>query len=217
MNRAKSSKEQASERPSGAGLIKVPPEYWEGLVQMDPITLCDLSLATLHNPEGLRIRFLNDEVVLDFENRCLWRLNNGGQEKIVHPLLELVILVYLLNVGPDLLSRELISTKDLKDAHFFQGPHALKVKPLLQRFGNDLAGFKRAAESLGGEPMDMADAAYRFSALPKVPLYYLLWEGDDEFQPNLNILFDRSIERHLSADAIWGLVNLVSKKLLKAD
>ena len=36
-------------------------------------------------------------------------------------------------------------------------------------------------------------------------------------QPHLSILFDRSIESHLSADAIWGLVNLVSKELLKSS
>lgn len=214
---AENRKQRATQRSSGKDLIKVPPEYWDDLKQMDPVILCDFSLATLHNPEGLRIRFLNDDMVVDLENRCLWRLNNGRQEKIDHPLLELVILVYLLNASPDLLSREMISTKDLKDAHFFQGPHALKVAHLLERYGKDLAGFKKAAESLGGEPMDMADAAYRFSVLPKIPLYYLIWEGDDEFQPNLSILFDRSIECHLSADAIWGLVNLVSKKLLKAD
>ena len=62
--------------------------------------------------------------------------------------------------------------------------------------------------------MDMADAAYKFLSLPKIPVYYLLWEGDEEFGPDLKILFDRSIEKHLSADAIWGVVNLVSDALL---
>ncbi len=208
--------QSAPERSPRGNLIKVPSEYWEDLKKMDTLTLCELSLATPHYPEGLRIRFLNDDVLVDLENRCLWQLKNGRQEKIDHPLLELVILVYLLNVTPDLLSREMISAKDLKDSHFFQGPHALKVTPLLERYGKDLSGFKKAAENLGGELMDMADAAYRLSPLPKIPLYYLLWEGDEEFQPSLSILFDRSIERHLSADAIWGLVNLVSKKLLIA-
>ncbi len=209
-------KQSAPGRSPGGDRINVPPEYWRNLKKMDPATLCDLSLATPQYPMGLRIRCLNDDVLVDIENRCLWRLINGRQKKLDHPLLELVILVYLLNVTSELLSREMISVRDLKDAHFFQGPHALKVSPLLERYGKDLSGFKRAAETLGGEPMNMADAAYRLSPLPKIPLYYLLWEGDEEFQPSLSILFDRSIEHHLSADAIWGLVNLVSKKLLLA-
>ena len=47
--------------------------------------------------------------------------------------------------------------------------------------------------------------------------HYLLWRGDEEFEPQLSVLFDRSIEDPLAADAIWGLVNLVSDFLLTGD
>jgi hypothetical protein len=90
------------------------------------------------------------------------------------------------------------------------------VRGVLERFGRDLKGFRKAAESLGGEAQNLADAAFRIPAFPKVPLYYLLWEGDDEFEPRISVLFDRSIESHLSADAIWGLVALTSESLFKA-
>jgi hypothetical protein len=42
-----------------------------------------------------------------------------------------------------------------------------------------------------------------------------LWVGDDEFQPRLSVLFDRTIDQHLAPDAVWGLVNLVSDRLSK--
>ncbi len=147
-------------------------------------------------------------------NRSIHHLNVNKREKIENPFLELIILVYLLNVSSDDPSQDIISVRDLKNAHFFQGPHELQTAPLLNLYGNNLEGFKSAAESLGGKSLDMADAAYVLLPFPKIPLYYLLWEGDDEFKPNLSILFDRSIEKHLAADAIWGLVNLVSKYLL---
>jgi hypothetical protein len=108
----------------------------------------------------------------------------------------------------------MVSVQKLRDAHFFQGPHELEVRPLLRRYGNDVDGFKRAANGLGGDVLELADAAYQIWVFPKVPIYYLLWKGDQEFEPRLSILFDRSIERHLSADAIWGLANLVSDILL---
>ena len=149
------------------------------------------------------------------ENRCLWRLTPDQLEKIDDPLLELIIMIYLVNVTSDLIRREMIGTNDLKDAHFFQGPHVLKVAPLVERFGRDLAGFKKASENLGGESLDMGDVAYKFSPLPKIPLYYLLWEGDEEFKPRINVLFDRSIENVFAADAIWGLVNRVSLALIE--
>lgn len=203
-------------RKSKSELIKVPPKHWEDLKKMDMNRVCEYSLAISHDSGGLRILFLNNDILVDIESRCLRRIYPDRSEKIDNSLLELVVLVYLLNVTHDLISREMIGVSDLKDAHFFQGPHTLKTAPVLKRYGGDLTGFKNAAESLDGEFLDLADAAYKFSPLPKIPLYYLLWEGDDEFEPHLSVLFDRSIERHLSADAIWGLVNLVSNELLMA-
>jgi len=197
-------------------IIKVPPKYWDDLKKMNMKRVCERSLAISHDSGGLRILFLDQDVLVDIENRCLLRIYPDRGEKIDNPLLELVILVYLLNATPDLIRREMISVSDLKDAHFFQGPHTLKTGPVLKRFGRDIRGFKKVSESLAGEFLDLADAAYKFSPLPKIPLYYLLWEGDHEFEANLSVLFDRSIERHLSADAIWGLVNLVSNALLMA-
>jgi hypothetical protein len=47
-------------------------------------------------------------------------------------------------------------------------------------FGGDLLGFKRTAGSLGGKTKDLADLAHKVSAFPKVPLFYLFWEGGEE-------------------------------------
>ena len=208
-------KQKLSGKKPKKDLFVVPEAYWDDLKKRDHDKLCEDSLARKHAPGGLLVRFLEEDVLVDTESRCIRRSEEGQWEKINYPLLELIILVYLLNASSHSLSHEMISASDLKTAHFFQGPHELKKAPLLERYGYDPEGFKMVAENLGGEPMDLADAAYRFFPLPKIPLYYLLWEGDDEFGPHLSILFDRSIERHLSADAIWGLVNLISDTLKK--
>ncbi len=140
----------------------------------------------------------------------------GHWEVTRDPQLELVTLLYLTQVTDiSLLTRELISVADLKEAHYFTGPHQLPLETLLERFGHDLPGFKQASLSLGGEPLDLADAAFKFLPLPRVPLYYLLWLGDDEFPPLFKVLFDRAIETYFSASGIWLLVNLVSSKLLQ--
>ncbi len=199
--------------PTGE-IIKVPTDYWDKLKKRNIDELCKLSLAHVYPPEDLLLHFLNEDILIDMENRSIHRLNVNKREKIENPFLELIILVYLLNVSSDDPSQDIISVRDLKNAHFFQGPHELQTAPLLDLYGNNLERFKSAAESLGGKSLDMAEAAYMLLPFPKIPLYYLLWEGDDEFEPNLSILFDRSIEKHLAADAIWGFVNLVSNYLL---
>jgi len=204
---------EQAKTPSG-DVLKVPVQHWEELRKRDMEALCVDASARNYPPTGLLLPFLQEYLLVDTENRCLRRQSHGQWEHIDNPLLELVCLVYLCRVGPQALRHDMVSVKELKSAHFFTGPHELKIQPLLDHYGNDLDGFREAAERARGEVLDLADAAYMFQAFPKVPLYYLLWRGDEEFAPRLSILFDRSIEHHLAADAIWGLVNLVSEVLL---
>jgi len=201
--------------PSGER-IKVPPEYWDELEKRNMDIVCGNALAKPYPPKGMLLPVMGEYLLIDLQDRSVFRQGDGKWETMKSPLLELLCLVYLLNVGPEPLRGEMISVQELKCAHFFQGPHELRTSHLVRRYGRDVEGFRKAAELVGGESLELADAAYRFMAFPKIPLYYLLWEGDEEFPPRMNILFDRSIEAHLAADAIWGVVNMVSRSLISA-
>jgi hypothetical protein len=196
--------------------IVVPAHYWTDLKTKDLNRLCSLLHAVEFPPDGFILSVLGREILVDRNEMCLKSRRSGSWMKIDYPLLELLVLVYFLKGGPDVVKNEMVGVQELKTSHFFQGPHEFKLDRLLVRYGSDPTGFEDAAEFLGGEPLDLADIAYRIPALPKVPLYYLFWKGDEEFEPRISVLFNRSVEKHLSADAIWGLVNLVSDALLKA-
>ena len=198
-------------------ILKVPPEYWDELSKRDMETVCANALAKRHSPTGLILPFLTEYFLIDTADRALRLLSHGSWHPVNDSLFTLLCLVYLLNVGPEPLTQEMISVQELKDGHFFQGPHELRVSHLVKRYGNDMEGLKMSAKRWGGAVLDMADVAFKMSTFPKVPIYYLLWRGDEEFEPSLSILFDRSIEFHLSADAIWGIGNFVSDLLLRGD
>jgi Domain of unknown function (DUF3786) len=196
--------------------VQVPQHFWDDLQNSDFNTLCNLTLFSCVSTHQMVFHFLNEDVLVDFKERCLKRNRGRGWESSQDPLLELVTVVYLNNVSmlyP--LGKEIVGIKDLRESHFFQGPHALQTEPLLKRYGRDMQGFKEAATFLEGQPVDMADVAYQLHPFPRVPVYYLFWEGDAEFAPGISVLFDRSIEEVFSADAIWGLVNRVSTALLQ--
>ena len=200
--------------PDGSHL-KVDAVYWNRLQQADLFQVCARTQFAPTDEGGLLFRFLNEEVMVDVAGCCLRRLESGRWKRTDDPLLELATVLYLINVKDVYpLGRDIVGPKDLKEGHFFQGPHELKTAPLVERFGADVQGFHRAAEVLCGERVDMADAAYRLKPFPRVNLYYLLWEGDDEFPARMSVLFERSIEETLAADAIWGLVSRVSTALL---
>lgn len=200
-----------NERP-----IRVPPEYWEELRARDRNTLLNFTLFRSHPSGGLVFRFLKEDILVDTENACLKKQVGDVWKGVDDPLLELITLLYLNHVNSlHPLGRDIVSVKDFKAAHYFKGQHELRLAPLLERYGEDLVGFESAAAYCEGQALDMADTAYRFLPFPRVPLYYLLWRGDAEFEPKISVLFDRSIEDCFSASAIWGLVNLVSFALLK--
>jgi hypothetical protein len=214
---ARKNKQIVPSQKSPGESADVPSVHWNDLKNMNMDELCERSPTTVNTAGGLQLPFLAKKLQVDLEKRCIRAFTRDSWVKVDCPRLELLTLVYLLNVSRDYPVQELISVRDLKDSHFFQGPHAIKTRPLLNLYGQNLGAFRSAAEKLGGKAMEMADAAFELMPFPKIPLYYLLWEGDDEFEPNLSILFDRSIERHLPADAIWGLINLVSDFLMKSE
>jgi hypothetical protein len=204
----------AAYAPDGSHL-KVAAEYWERLSARDPLQLVAITQFQLAPENGQVFRFLNRDVLVDPQARCLRLWCGAGWDKADDPLLELATVLYLINVKDvHPLGRDIVGPQDLKEGHFFQGPHELKIAPLVERYGSDMQSFRKSAESLDGEPVDMADAAYRLKPFPRVNLYYLLWEGDEEFPPRMIVLFERSIQEMLAADAIWGLVNRVSTALL---
>ncbi len=207
--------ERSSLQAASGNRVKVPSAHWEDLGKADPDRVCRNAGARPHTPHGFILPFLGGHLLVDPSGRTISRQAENGWERIENSLLELVSLVYLITASPQTPTGETVSVQELRTAHFFTGPHAIRTRPLVDRFGHDLEGFRVAAERLGGQSMAMADAAYKLLVFPKVPLHYLLWKGDDEFQATISILFDRSVEVHLAADAIWAMANLVSNMLLQ--
>ena len=192
--------------------LEVAEEYWLAAAARPSLDLCNLTFFEEIGEALFRFRFLNEEVRIDLNARCLLRLDDSNRWSICKdPLLALATVIYLKNVQQiHPLGRDMVSEKELKEGHFFAGPHQFRTDPLLNRFGEDVAGFESACRILGGAPLAMADAAFQLLPFPRLALYFLLWAGDEEFKPRLQILFDRSIESILPADAIWALVNRVA-------
>ena len=197
-------------------LIQTPTQYWETLQRRDLADLARLLPGDPSGDDGLVFQSFGTEILLDRRGRCLKHRQAGEWHNLSNPQLELITLLFLsqaTEVAP--WHGELISVADLKEAHYFRGPHRLPLAALQERYGDDVPGFQRVCRGLGGNPLELADAAFTLLPLPRVPVSYLLWHGDEEFPPLFKVLFDRSVEAYFSASGIWLLVNLVSSTLLQ--
>ena len=56
-------------------------------------------------------------------------------------------------------------------------------------FGTRVAAFRTAAEKMGGLPLPNGDAGYQFDLIGGYRMRILVWEGDDEFPPNAQVLY----------------------------
>ena len=61
-------------------------------------------------------------------------------------------------------------------------------------FGTRLAAFKAACEKMGATPVPNGDAGYEFDFIGGYKVRILVWEGDDEFPPNAQILYSDNFQ-----------------------
>lgn len=90
------------------------------------------------------------------------------------------------------------------------------VQPILKTFGPQPQRLLDAARALDGEPLALGDFAVRIPALPRVPIAYALWRGDEEFPPGASVVFDASVEGYLDAEVVTVLAELVTRRLVAA-
>ena len=73
-----------------------------------------------------------------------------------------------------------------------------------------------AAKLLNGFEVKYKDASMEIPALPKIPLTYIIWGGDDEIQASANILFDSSASQYLPTEDLAVLGELTTLRLRDA-
>lgn len=195
----------------------VDPSHWERLSKLHPTDVCNRTEA-LYNParEGFLLPVYNLRYLILPKEKKLLRVewNDQPVEEDLYPFFYLMVLVYLTEAKEIKPTHTWISEKDLKGGStFFRGPHSLQVEELEDLYGKDPDAFLKAGKKLGGNEILYGDKGFALEVLPKVPLAYILWKGDEEFPPRIGILFDSTIESHLPLDMIWCLVAETSRRL----
>ena len=67
-------------------------------------------------------------------------------------------------------------------------------------FGFRLSAFKAACEKMGAEAVKHGDAGYRFDLIGDYQMQILMWEGDDEFPPNAQVLYSDNFADGFAAE-----------------
>lgn len=67
-------------------------------------------------------------------------------------------------------------------------------------FGTRVAAFRTAAGKMGGLPLPNGDAGFQFDLVGGYRMRILVWEGDDEFPPNAQVLYSDNFAEGFAAE-----------------
>jgi hypothetical protein len=145
---------------------------------------------------------------------------SGQPHAPVHVAAIILLLHYLLTADGTPPAGEWKAYRELPDGLFYHASFAGRAEaPLERAFGGTadaLEDFERAARGLHGDPLPLGDAAFRFTALPRVDVAVVVWAGDDEEPGQARVLFDAHAGRYLPAEDLAGLGGQLAQRLVAA-
>jgi hypothetical protein len=159
----------------------------------------------------IALRFFSDEYSIDAAERRILSLSCNVPAKDFVSILLLHYLKVKLEALPEL-TGEWISFKELSGGEsYYPAFRKRAIEPIIRKHGSAPEGIYAALEKVPGKRLKQADAAICVEAFEKVPLLIEIWQGDDEFPPEANLLFDKSIQKIFCTEDIAVLGGFIGK------
>ena len=130
--------------------------------------------------------------------------------------LAIIILHYLGTAdGTDLTGRW-IAYRHLPGGDIYIDPFKKRaINPFLKTFGDRPEKFREAAGAIGGYEVSMSGISMVIPVLPRVPVCFVLWPGDEEIASSANILFDEAAPSYLPTEDYAHLPAIVNGAMKK--
>jgi hypothetical protein len=164
-------------------------------------------IRRLSAEKNFTLKFFTDEYSVNTADRKIISLSCNVAAKDFVSILLLHYLERKIQGLPEL-SGEWVSFKDLESGDaYYPAFRKRAIEPILRKYGsNPEAIIKESSSKIGN-----ADAEIVKEAFDGVPILVEIWKGDDEFKPEANILFDRSIARIFCTEDVAVLGGFVAK------
>jgi len=129
---------------------------------------------------------------------------------------KIVALHYLSHASGAAMGGDLIPYDDIPGCRPYLPVFERRVaKPLLSAFGFARDAFSDAGTGLGGSAETYGDSSFTLYPFPRVPITFVLWEGDQDFPPSIKTLFDPTIHTYLPLEDITVISKMAATRILK--
>ena len=150
------------------------------------------------NGKEFTIRLLGRDFSIAHPDYAIQALDGGA----VPPLpAQTFLLRYLLESRDVRWSGEWKTFREMPWGEMYIKPYTGRVLTRAAfTFGTRIAAFRAAAEKMGGLPLPNGDAGYQFDLIGGYRMRILVWEGDDEFPPNAQVLYSDNFAEGFAAE-----------------
>jgi len=167
-------------------------------------------LAKLNPQKNLSVKFLADEYSVDLAAKKLISLACNVPAKDFSSILILHYLIQKLKGLPGL-TGEWLSFRELSGVEgYAEAFRKRSLEPIIRKYGKNPEGILSNLKRFSAKQMDYADASVMVEAFEKVPVLIKLWRADEEFGPDANMFFDRSITGIFCTEDIAVLAGMVA-------
>ncbi len=181
------------------------------LARSDPERMAERSGARRQEDGSLLVRCGGEDYVVTWPGGEVLRA--GGAPASLWTAI--LILHYLVDASGQPEAGQWIAFQQLEGGPGYYGSFSGRVlRPFLAAFGPRPDALVPAARALGGEAVPMGDVAVRVPALPRIPIAYVLWRGDEEFAPSASVVFDASVSGYLDSEVLTVLAELTTRRLI---
>jgi len=180
--------------------------------------LKSISFETIINFSGfdpideqkLYVPFLNRTYTIQYPD---FQFDSDDDQEI--PIQEQVLLLHYLGGRPQSEFNQWVSYREIPGASFYFSAFVKRaIDPLKKVFGEQLKLLKHAAQKLNAHLIDYGDLGLEFQILPNITIRIVMWEGDDDFTPEANILFSNNIHEILSPEDIAWLSGMLVYRMM---
>jgi hypothetical protein len=131
-------------------------------------------------------------------------------------VIKVLALIYIAKAMAQPLANHWVPYRELKDGLFYTKTFSETVEDrLCRRFCEDIESLQLACEALGGREVDQGDLGMVLKTFPRLPLLIIVWQGDEEFEPNARILFDASATSYFNAFELRMLCGEITSRLIR--
>ena len=177
---------------------EVPFSYYEGLFRaLDPAEAVARTGVQWDGKE-FYVNLLGREYAISHPDYAISPMD-GGKEPVLP--VQTFLLRYLLESKAVAWQGEWKTFREMPWGEMYIKPYTGRVLTRAAfTFGTRVAAFKAACEKMGAVALPHGDAGYQFDLIGNFRMQILVWEGDEEFPPNAQVIYSDNFAEGFAAE-----------------